>query len=327
LQDFELGSSPSVLVVILNWNSPGETMVAVASVLAMDYSNLSVAIIENGSSDDSVDKLKTIVNERVQLVQSPINLGYTGGCNLGFDLALKSNADYVWLFNSDAITEANTLSSLVRIAEEHRDVGLLSPLIGASNDSQKLVNVAGTFDPQIPCCKWTKDLKTGQSWLMDHPERVILLGTALLVRVDLIRKIGGLDAALFAYWEDTDFSVRSINAGFRNVVDFNSIVYHTEKSASDAPHEIKPHFWYYMARNEIYFWRKHLRGFSRIKVLWWQYTTQLKFLKRLKGNELSRQAILAGLWHGWLRKTGAYHNAMHMPSYASKLIEAHSERY
>lgn len=327
LQSFEADKGPGVLVVVLNWNSPEETKAAVASVFAMDYQNLRVAIIENGSADNSAEILKELVSDRVQLIVSPENLGYTGGCNLGFDLALQTNADYVWLLNSDAVTEANTLSSLVQIMTEAPDVGLVSPLIATLNDRSKLVHVAGRFNPQIPSCESTKDLDLARRWVASDPDRIILLGTALLVRVALVRKIGGFDAALFAYWEDTDLSLRAIKAGFRNVVDFNSSVYHTERSAKDAPHEIKPHFWYYMARNEIRFWRKHVSSSARIKSLWWQYTTQLKLLKILKGNAVSRRAILAGLWDGWFQKTGAYRADLRMPYLVSKIVEAHSERH
>jgi GT2 family glycosyltransferase len=322
---FESGKDPEVLVVILNWNSPEETKAAVASVIAMDYQNLKVAIIENGSIDNSVEILKELVSDRIQLIVSQENLGYTGGCNLGFDLALQSNADYVWLLNSDAVTEANTLPSLVQIMEDDASIGLISPIIAALHNPSKLVHVVAKFDPQTPRCESTKDIEVGRRWMADNPSQIMLLGTALLVRVALVRKIGGFDAVLFAYWEDTDLSLRAIKAGFRNVVDFHSVVYHTERSVNDAAQEIKPHFWYYMARNEIYFWKKHSGFFTRIKPLWWQYTTQLSFLKLLKGNEVSRQAILAGLWDGWFRKTGAYRPDLHMPYLVAKIIEAHSE--
>lgn len=312
-------------MVILNWNSPEETRAAVASVFAMDYQNLRVAIIDNGSIDNSVEILKELVSDRVQLILSSENLGYTGGCNLGLDLAIQSNADYVWLLNSDAVSETNALSSLVRIAEHDPTIGLISPLIATLHDPSKLVHVLGRFDPKTPRCDSTKDIEVGRRWIASDPGQIMLLGTALLVRVAMVRKIGGFDAALFAYWEDLDLSLRANKAGFRNVVDFDSIVYHTEKSARDTPEEIKPHFWYYMARNEIYFWRKHTSLSTRIKPLWWQYTTQLKFLKLVKGNEVSRQAILAGLWDGWFRNTGAYRSNLRMPYLVSRIVEAHSK--
>ena len=67
---------PSVLVVILNWNSPLETLAALDSVHKMDYSNYSVAVIDNGSKDDSLSLLSAITSQNVQLVTSSQNLGF-----------------------------------------------------------------------------------------------------------------------------------------------------------------------------------------------------------------------------------------------------------
>lgn len=318
---------PSVLVIILNWNSAEETKAAVESVFRMDYHNLSVVIIENGSTDNSAEMLQSLTNEHVELIISPENLGYTGGCNLGFDLALRKNTDYVWLLNSDALSEPRTLSSLVHVAEENPRIGLISPLIASRDHNQQLVHVLGKFNPDLSTCESTKDVATARRWVNESPERLILLGTALLVRTSLIRKIGGLDASLFAYWEDVDFSVRVLNAGFFNAVDFDSVVYHTEKSIRTAPHSIKPYYFYYMARNEVRFWKKHVKLIPFLKAAWWSYTTQIKFLKLLKGNEVSRQAILAGIWHGWRGKSGSYQASFRMPSPLATLIEMHSERY
>jgi GT2 family glycosyltransferase len=317
--------SPLVLIVILNWNSPSETKAAVASVFDMDYQNFKVAIIENGSTDDSIEVLQEIVSDRVEVVVSSENLGYTGGCNLGFDLALRCGADYVWLLNSDALSEPGTLSSLIRVVEADPAIGLVSPVMAALDDRSRLLHVAAKFDPRIPSFESTKNLDTARQWIASSPDQIMLMGTALLVKVDLIRKIGGFDAALFAYWEDSDLSLRATQAGFRNVVDFNSVIYHTDKSIKNVPHEIKPHFWYYMARNETRFWRKHVRLSARAKPYWWSYTKQLNFLKVLKGNDRSRGAILAGLWHGWIGKTGAYHPKMRMPYPLAMAVKIHSE--
>ena len=317
----------AVLIVILNWNSHVETIAAVASVLTMDYPSFNVVVIDNGSTDGSLDALKEIVSSRVQLIASPENIGFTGGCNLGFELALKSDADFVWLLNNDAVTDAGTLTSLVRTAQEDERIGLVSPVIASLDEPSRLINAGGIFDSTIPDYTPTKDLQVARAWAANHPEKIVLLGTALLVRTSLIRKIGPLDPALFAYWEDTDFSLRSIRAGYRNVVDFDAVIYHSEKFPGDRPHEIKPHYWYYLARNEIYFWKKHTSLRAGLRQLWWTYQAQLRILNRLRGNTLSRRALLAGLWDGWTGRTGAYSTDLHMPSLFARAVELHSSRY
>jgi GT2 family glycosyltransferase len=316
----------SVAVVILNWNSIDDTLSAVESVLRMDYPNYRLVIIDNGSTDGSTAELGKIKDGRVKLILSPENLGFTGGCNLGFDWAVKNGADYVWLLNSDAITEAGTLSSLVSVAEADATIGLVSPVIASAQRASRLVCAGGFYNAELPSCDMTRDIEIGAKWVTEHPAEVILLGTALLVRVELIRRIGKLDDRFFAYWEDIDFSMRSNEAGFRNAVDFASTVSHNEKFPTDRPQDIKPHYWYYLARNEIRFWKKHASFSDRLRPLWWAYLLQLGHLNLLSGAETSRQAILSGMWDGWLNRTGPYPADRRVPRLVARVIERHSRK-
>lgn len=59
---------PSVLVIILNWNSHDETIAAVQSVLQMDYPNCRVALIDNGSEKESVEAVSKLACDRVELI-------------------------------------------------------------------------------------------------------------------------------------------------------------------------------------------------------------------------------------------------------------------
>ena len=313
-----------VLIVILNWNSPDQTLAAIESVLKMDYTDYRVMVIDNGSVDDSIEVLSKIEDRRVKLIASPENLGYTGGCNYGFAAALENDADYVWLLNNDAVAEANTLSSLVRVAEGDPQIGLVSPMIASLQRPSIFIYAGGFFNAQIPAIETTRDREKASRWATEHRANIILLGTALLVKVDLIRKIGMLDANLFAYWEDHDFSMRSNEAGFRNVVDLTTKVYHNEKFPTDRPQDIDPHFWYYLARNEIRFWKKHTGPISRMRPLWWAYHHQLNNLRLLNGGEPSKRAVLSGMWDGWLNRNGPYQADRQMPGSVARVIQMYS---
>jgi GT2 family glycosyltransferase len=319
-------NAKSVLVVILNWNSPQETLAAVESVLRMDYPNYRLLVIDNGSTDNSADVLAQIDDPRVELVRSPENLGFTGGCNIGFETAIKNRADYVWLLNNDLVTEAGTLASLVRAAEQDPLIGLVSPLIASLQRPSSYIFAGGYFNPRTLAFATTRDRQLAEQWAREWPEQIMLLGTALLVSVDLVRKIGMMDASMFAYWEDTDFSARSNAAGFRNVIDFASAVYHSEKFPTDTPEEIKPHFWYYNARNGTRFWRKYAGPLSFLRQIIWSYRLQLSHLNMLKNAEVSRQAILSGMWDGWWNKGGPYRADRRMPWLVARIVEWHSRR-
>ena len=319
-------SEPKVLIVILNWNSCDETIVATRSAEQMTYKNKHILLIDNGSDDDSVRRLEEICGAGVSLLARPVNEGFTGGCNHGFDAALRDHFDYVWLLNNDATTASDTLTSLVCVAQQNSKVGLVSPRVASLQEPSKQLNLGGLYRPEIPAFESTKDLAKAKEWAERYPERVMLMGTALLVRVSLIRAIGKLDEAMFAYWEDTDYSLRAILAGYHNRLDFNSVIYHKEKDSGTNAMEMKPYYWYYMARNEIRFWRKHAEFWGKLKTIWWTYKFNLRNLYLVRKNSIARQAILAGLWDGLLQRVGPYSPSRSMPKPIASFASWQSER-
>jgi GT2 family glycosyltransferase len=319
------GRAPLVLVVLLNWNSLDETRTAVASVLRMNYPNFRVLIVDNGSHDGSVVELRKLVDERVELLESPTNTGYTGGCNLGMERGLAMGAKYIWLLNNDAVVGSTVLSSIVSVAESDKSVGLVTPQIAALHE-ERITFAGGVISLEEAVYLETHDPAVAAEWAQKYPDAGLVVGTAMLVRAELIRKIGLLDTAFFAYFEDIDYSARSVAAGFRNVVDSNSVVRHLEKNRNTKPLEIRPHYWYYMARNESRFWRKHLKLAGSFRLLWDSFNGFLRHRNRLGSRPESAQAILAGLWDGWRDQGGPYDPRARMPALPAAIVRLYSRR-
>lgn len=317
--------APLVVVVLLNWNSYDETRTALESVQRMNYPNFRILIIDNGSQDESVSELKKLSGERVDLLVSPVNTGYTGGCNLGMERALAMGAQYIWLLNNDAIVGATTLSSIVAMAESDVRIGLVTPQIAAL-DEDRITFAGGIISTKERLYQDTHDPVVGAEWMERYPDAGLVIGTAMLVRAELVRRIGMLDTEFFAYFEDIDYSVRSTKAGFRNVVDPNSVVRHVEKNHNKKPLEIRPHYWYYMARNESLFWRKHLGRRGSVGLLWNSFNRFLRSHNRLAGKPESGDAILAGLWDGWRNVGGPYNPNARMPVLLATMVRIYGRR-
>jgi GT2 family glycosyltransferase len=319
-------AQPLVLIVILNWNSPEETVTAVESVLKMDYPNFHVLVVDNGSTDNSAMELRRITNSRVELLESPVNNGYTGGCNLGFARAMELDVDCVWLLNNDAVVAPDTLSSLVTLMQSDPQIGLATPVIASLDEKPHITFAGGICDMNAALYEETNDVAVAKQWAMEHPAAGLVIGTAMLIRTRLIREIGMLDESFFMYYEDIDYSARSLRAGYRNVVDWSSGVYHHEKNRNTNPLGMKPHYWYYIARNESRFWRKHLGLMKSLRISWGSFNGFLKHRNRCKANPVACEAILAGLWHGWLNKSGPYHPDYRMPRLPAAIVSLYSRR-
>ena len=321
--------SPTVLVVLLNWNNAPETEAAVQSLLGMDYAAFRILIVDNLSSDDSFTRLQPLAasDPRIELLQSGANLGYTGGCNLGFRHALQSGVPYIWLLNSDAVTAPDTLSSLVALAESDPRIGLATPLIAALDPPHQLTFAGGILDLPSGTYNETNDLEVARQWAQDFPESGLVIGTAMLVRTEMLRQIGLFDESLFMYFEDVDLSARSLKAAWRNVVDSASTVFHPEKNRDKDPLGMRPHYWYYLARNESRFWRKHLSPSRSLRLSWWSFNSFLRHRNRLlAARPDSAHAILAGLWHGWLGRSGPFSTTFRMPALPALAVGLYARR-
>jgi hypothetical protein len=305
---------PSVLVVILNWNGWKDTLNSVDSVLRLDYPNMHVLVIDNGSTNESVAHLRTIHDDRVELLEFPENRGFTGGCNEGFRRALVAGTSYVWLLNNDALVEnRETLGSLVALAESDPRIGLVSPRIAEPGEDGRLIYCGGICLMDRFMCDKTSDPEEARRWAREYPKAGMVMGTAPLIKSSVIRDIGMMDERLFAYYEDDDYSYRSSLAGYRNVVDENSTVRHAEKNESINPLAIKPHYWYYMIRNECLFWRKHLGMIRALRPSWWAFHRTLRRMYQCREKQEATDAMLAGLWHGWIGRGGPYRPEYRMP--------------
>ena len=108
---------PLIYIIILNWNGLQDTLECLGSILKMDYPNFRVVVVDNNSTDNSVDIIRK-AHPQVSLIENKENLGYTGGNNTAMRYAMQHSADYVWLLNNDTTVEADTLSKLVFAAEE-----------------------------------------------------------------------------------------------------------------------------------------------------------------------------------------------------------------
>ena len=269
-----------------------------------------ILILDNGSVDGSVEVLRNL-GDRVILIESASNLGYTGGNNLAMRVAFDRGADYVWLFNNDAVAEPDTLIKMVDACEADLVIGLASPLI---REEENHIQFAGRMiDLTMPTESLTDDVARAQKWQEEYPDRMVVTGTAMLVRRAVYQKIGGFDDKLFAYWEDTDYSIRCARAGFRNVVVFEASIFHPSKPTLISPGDVKPHYYYYMARNELLLWRKFCTRARFLKSALWVLRHRLVQMERMPDNAAGLDAILAGLWDGWRHIGGQYEPRRRMP--------------
>ena len=304
-------SSPKVAVVILNWNDGPATLACLEALQSTDYLNYTIVVVDNGSTDGSVQRVRGFGS--IDLVVNPVNLGYTGGVNVGINRALACGADYVWLLNSDAVTQPDVLSQLVAKAESDPRIGLVSPVFHDPDQPQAAEFCLGRFDPASRYADQTTDPAIAAMWQNDPASQPLLLGTALLIRRCVIETIGLFDTSFFAYVEDVDYSLRTRAAGYRVVAVPDAVVYHKFKQPVDRPAEVPAYLHYFITRNYLLLWRKLPRPMLLRKATLWFLSQRLRQICRMKYVEPAVEAVLAGLWDGVRGVGGPYRPTRRSP--------------
>lgn len=260
----DYSEEPSVVVILVNWNGYPFTSQCLRSLAGVIYPNFNIIVVDNGSSDDSLSRLKK-ENPRCIYLKSAENLGFAGGNNLGIEYALKKGYDYIMLLNNDTEVAPDFLSRLVNVMVENREkrLGVVQPLIMYNHDRSMIWSAGGKFR------KATGDSHTllERSVLNDtdvsegYPVDWIT-GCCMLLTADCIRATGLLNPSYFAYYEDVDWSLRIRDNGYSLYVVPTAKIFHEAGSSSKKPNAegtLHPIVFYYTSRNQLFQVRQHLR--------------------------------------------------------------------
>lgn len=220
----------SVLIVVLNWNGIDDTEKCIQSLLSQTYDNYKILIVDNGSKDDSLVRIKKIATKnshKVSYITNPKNLGFAGGVNTGIKLAINKDFDAVALFNNDATADKDWLKNLVEHLTEKQAIvtGLLLHADGKTIDSTG--DFYSSWGIGFPRNRGDVTNKAAGSGVVFSGS-----GGSSLYSISMLRDIGLFDETFFAYYEDTDISFRAQLAGYTTFYTDGAIAYHEQGATS-----------------------------------------------------------------------------------------------
>jgi GT2 family glycosyltransferase len=253
-----------VAIIVLNWNNAADTLVCLESIKSIAYSKTIIIVVDNGSTDDSVSVI-TAAYPDIVILQAGENLGYAGGNNLGIRFALSQDASFICLLNNDTIVPRDFLDSLVSAFLGRPDLGIATPLI-VEMDNPDCVWSAGAILERHKGLVERLYSGTAVSTLRDaEPFQVdVASGSALLIKRDVLVKVGLMDKDFFLYYEEVDWCLRAQAHGYHTMVVPSSVVLH-KVSASLGSNS--PIIDYYMLRNQLRLITRHWFGLPRLCLL------------------------------------------------------------
>lgn len=275
---------PLVAIVLVNWNSYVDTLECVDSIQSSTYKNIKIIVVDNGSVDDSVNQLRKRDTE-YHLILSRENTGFTGGNNQGIAYAMNIGADYILMLNNDTLIENTAVEKLVIAAQSDMTVGVVTPKILFHPD-RHLIWSAGTRFEQNILMGRNRGYRSldgdefNQQMYLDYA-----VGCALLIRREVIDKIGSLTEDYFATWEDVDFGLRISRGGYKVLYEPSAVVWHKESvSAGGADN---PQYVYYQTRSALVFqcrWTQSIFNSLRAATYYLTYCLLRSYRFLLAGN-------------------------------------------
>lgn len=223
-----------ITVSIVNWNTKDELQDCLRSVLAQEGARIEVTVVDNASSDGSVDMLRDEFGGAVRVIANDVNRGFGAAHN---QVIAASSARYVLLLNPDCRLPAkNVLGRMVEYMDANPDVGMLGPRIVYPDgrlqySARRFPTALAAAFRHTPLGRLFPRNRFARKYLMedwDHTQTADvdwLSGAALIVRRRTIEEIGAFDERFFMYVEDMDWCRRAHAAGWR-------VVYYPEVEVS-----------------------------------------------------------------------------------------------
>lgn len=245
-------SLPKVSIVIPTYNRRKDVLECLRSLQKLRYPNYEIIVVDNGSTDGTGDAIERLFPE-VKPVTSNRNLGVTGGRNLG---AKHSSGEYIFFLDHDTTVDRNALNELMSVMQSDPNIGIVGPAIYYYNDPKR-VWALGTSINML-----TAKVSFNQGGKIDNGQfvkaiKVQVLPTALLVKREVIDKVGLFDDIFFAVYEDTDFCFRVKEARYKVSCVSTAKVWH-KVSLNECEQLLGVlRRAYYVARNRVIFMKKH----------------------------------------------------------------------
>lgn len=282
-----------LLIIILNWNSAGDTANCIRSLQAQLQPGHHLLVVDNGSTDDSIPTLKQQF-PRLEILGNARNLGFQGGMNAGIRIATQRGFKKVLLLNSDTIASPTMLAAL--LASTPSGAAISSPGIYDARRRDRLCSTGGRIHPILLEC--LRQEKPGSDLA---PMRLEFLPShAWLVDASVFSGTGLLDEMFFPiYYDDLDYCLRLKRRGFALYLLPAVKIYHNASVSVGGRNS--PQERYLMARNSGYYFRKHMRCWQAPAIFLFRTGSALLWTLRLlsRGNGKAIRRYWQGFADGW----------------------------
>ena len=275
-------NNPFIKIIILNYNGREDTIECINSLLKIDYKNYKILLVDNNSSDGSLEdfKKKYAKNKKIKIIRNKRNYGFAGGNNRAIKQNFNSN--YFLLLNNDTIVKEDFLNILVDFAKKNKNVGVVAPAIYKYSNKKQLnkINSPANFN-----------FKNGGGQAISHDKNIIspfevdyASGCCWLIKKEIIKKTEWFKEKYFAYNEELEWAYRIKKIGYKFFIIPLSKIYHKGERTTS---KISGFRLYYGTRNMIWFEREYASSMDLTIFYFYLFIYKIPkmLIKIVKGKE------------------------------------------
>lgn len=283
-----------VSAVIPTYNSFNTLKACIISLQKQTIGLMEIIVVDNGSTDGTSKYLRKKFPE-VKLVSLKTNTGVTGGRNSGINKA-SPKSDYILFFDHDMVAEKDMVSKLLKVAEENPLIGVVTPKIYYYEDKKRIWSAGTSINLWTGKIVFRGGRDLGQ---YEKTEEVPIAPAAMLVKKEVIKKIGGFDNTYYVTYEDTDFCFRAKADGFKIFYTPSAVAFHKISPTLEGEADRLLSRAYWVGRNRIIFMRKFGASFPLFLILFVPTFSLYYLMLAIKVNRITDWLkFMAGTWRG-----------------------------
>lgn len=248
-----------VAIVLVNYNGAEDTIDCIKSLSAIKDVEYEIVVVDNKSTDDSINKLKNFQNFfEFTLLEASCNNGFSAGNNIG--IVYAKNADYYLLLNNDTVVEPDFLIGLLCEIQKNPKCGAAICKILYYSQPDMIWYAGGSFNRRTARSEHFR-INQKDTVKEEISQKVAFAsGCCLCVSRKVFETVGLLNEEFFLYEEDAEFCYRIVKKGFDIVYVPNSVIYHKVSSSTGRS---SPMSQYYTVRNKYLLIRMHFNGVDK----------------------------------------------------------------
>jgi hypothetical protein len=297
-----LPTNPLISIVTLNYNQTPVTIDFLKSTQLLNYRNFETLVCDMGSEVDPTAEINSLNIPNTKVLRSEVNLGFTGGNNWGMR---QAKGDFIFIVNNDTEVTPPLLDELLKPFYVDETIGFVSPKIRFFHHPN-VIQYAGFNHLNLLTGRATAvgslEEDKGQHDISGPTNGAH--GCAMLVKREVIDKVGMFPEKFFIYYEEWDWSARVKKAGYKIYYQASALIFHKESITMGKKSAIKV---YYHTRNRIMYMRRNTNFLQYVSfVLFFTFLTVPKsiFTYLIKGQQEHLKAFIRGIV--WNFKTSSY---------------------